>query len=91
MRAGRTYCVGLTSSLVDITGDLDTLGGGAGAAIQVLMDGLRGALMDRADLTQVVLSVRGPGGSKTFPQPCDVIGCGVYDRLGSQRRRARPD
>jgi hypothetical protein len=88
--SARTYLVGLWDGLVDITGDQDTLAPLAGDSISVVLGQLGPMVLATTGYRHVALSVRGVPPPRTLWRKLDITDVGVYDRLGSQRRRARP-
>jgi hypothetical protein len=88
---GRTYLVGISEGITGFGADQSYLGPGAGATIQILMDELRGGVLAGTGFKQAHYTSSARGGLGIGPKLLDITDCGVYNLLGSQRRRTRPE
>ncbi len=89
IRTGRTYMTGVSEGVCSFGADQEYLGGGAGAALQVVMDSMRGIVASATGYTQSHYTESPRGGIAARPNLLDITGCGVYNLLGSRRLRTR--
>lgn len=87
---GRTYAVGLTEAANDTESDKEKVNGLYLDALATIFGNLNAAIgaplgYQLAHYTDSPRGGTGPGGKLL-----DITGCGVYERMGSQRRRTRP-
>lgn len=90
LATGRTYLVGISEGITGMGADQEYLGPGAGAGIQVVMDSLRSVVQGSTGYIQSHFTASARGGLGIGQHLLDITGCGVYNLLGSQRRRTRP-
>lgn len=88
-RTGRTYMTGISEGVCSFGADQEYLGGGAGAAMQLVMDSMRGLVQSRTGYQQCHYTESTRGGLDARPNLLDITGCGVYNLLGSRRLRTR--
>lgn len=88
--AGRTYALGLTTLCQDESGDLELVNDLYLDALSTIFGQLGARVFDASGLVQCIPTSKGPWGTKSFQFPGGVNDVGVYELMGSQRRRTRP-
>lgn len=88
--AGRTYAVGLTTEASARENDTERVNALYRAALASIFGALGPGIEAATGYRQVLVSRRRHGASGSLPRAVEVAGCGVYERMGTQRRRTRP-
>lgn len=87
---GRTYAVGLTLLTSDPLSDKSTVSGAYGVVLQSTFDTLRVQVQALTGFVQCHLARSKRGGLGPGQHLLDITGCGIYELMGTQRRRTRP-
>lgn len=88
--AGRTYAVGITALAQEGAGGLDRVNVLYLDALSAIFGSLAGTVADPVGYRQVHVGYRGHGPAKSLRSVDPITGCGVYELMGTQRRRLRP-
>lgn len=89
-RAGRTYAVGITNESVKFSSDQERVNGVYLDALTNIFRDLRDGIELTTGYSMVILHQRGRGQSGFLRSYTKVRDCGVYELMGTQRRRTRP-
>jgi hypothetical protein len=89
-RTGRTYAVGLTTLTSDPNPDMCAITGPYAAILVSTFDSLRSQVQALTGFIQCHYTRSPRGGVGPGDHLLDITGCGVYELMGTQRRRTRP-
>lgn len=87
---GRTYAVGLSEAVNDGESDKEKVNGLYLDSLASIFGALGPSMVATVKFSQCHLARSHRGGVVDSPTLLDITGCGVYERMGSQRRRTRP-
>lgn len=90
LATGRTYAVGLTEAVNDTRSDKETVNGLYLDSLTTIFRELGAAVQSATGFVQCHLARTPRGGVGPAPTLLDITGVGVYELMGSQRRRTRP-
>lgn len=88
--AGRTYAVGITALAQVDSGSLSKVNFLYQDALSSIFGVLGATVAQPLEYVQVHVAYRGRGSSRILTSVEPVTGCGVYELMGTQRRRLRP-
>lgn len=87
---GRTYAVGMTELVQGSGSDKELIGGIYTATLATIFNHLREVVQGSCGYVQCIVSETTRGGPKRLLAVRDVADAGVYELMGTQRRRTRP-